>query len=544
MSVLNQPVNAIRREWSVFTGVLLSPAFQQLLRWCLPALLLGAVARLALNLHFPYGYFQPDTPDFLVTAQRFIKNHGIVIHGKKSFLAPICFAIPFLLHIPALIIIPIVQHLAGLVATLFAGGLVRFWFRFWRWFVIPVTIAYTLNPALLWYEHAMLAECHYLFCITALALSGTLLVRRPTLRRFICLIVALFFTAGSRPEGKLFVAFGIGVVALAYLGADWKLCSRRIAVILVASAGIWMCSRSTQAGLLLYATVLPLTPDTSTVAPGIEPFVASLRTEALAQDPALRSRLTPVEKAANDSVRTYLKSLKKRNDDASVNALAQRLAVEAMRHKPQLLLPIAANKFLMTCRRDAAGHYDDTSGGYTPAWIYGLQTEAWGRREFLAPLVKGLTGQDLHGDAQIDAFIHAHYVPLSPDWFRLIQVAWSRATLGWQLASQRVGPRDIPGWPAFWLLAAAGMLASLIPRDSLWRFHLPWIAAFLGVWLAVMLTGVVNARYRFAFEPFCMLYAFLLLDFLWSAAASLANLRRAHRPASAAPVAEIPAAQL
>ena len=41
-----------------------------------------------------------------------------------------------------------------------------------------------------------------------------------------------------------------------------------------------------------------------------------------------------------------------------------------------------------------------------------------------------------------------------------------------------------------------------------------------------MLTGVVNPRYRFVFEPFCLLYAGLLLDFLWSGAASLASLRR------------------
>ena len=220
MPFLSNPLRAINREWAVFKETAGSPAFRELLLWCLPALLLGAIARAALTIHFPYGYFQGDTPDFLVTAERLVRHHTLVIHGKKAFLAPICFAVPFVLHVPALIVIPIVQHLAGLAATLLAGGLVRCWFRLWRWFIVPVTTLYTLNPALLWYEHALLAECHYLFCVTALALAGTLLVRRPTLRRFIWLIAALFFTAGSRPEGKLFVAFGLGVVALAYLG-DW-----------------------------------------------------------------------------------------------------------------------------------------------------------------------------------------------------------------------------------------------------------------------------------------------------------------------------------
>jgi hypothetical protein len=76
------------------------------------------------------------------------------------------------------------------------------------------------------------------------------------------------------------------------------------------------------------------------------------------------------------------------------------------------------------------------------------------------------------------------------------------------------------------LLAVVGMIGSLIPRDRIWRFHLPWLMAFAGVWLAVMLTGVVNSRYRFVFEPFCIFYAFLLLDFLWSGVAALVNLAR------------------
>jgi hypothetical protein len=528
MSVLSKPVRAIHREWAVFKETLRSPAFREVVRWCLPALIIGGIARAALNFHFPYGYFQADTPDFLVTAERLLRHHALVIHGKKAFLAPICFTIPFLLHIPALIVIPIVQHLGGLAATLAAGGIVRCWFRLWRWFIIPVTLLYTLNPALLWYEQALLAESHYLFCVTALTLAGTLLVRRPTLRRFVWLIVALFFTAGSRPEGKLFVAFGLGVVALAYLG-DWKFWARRMAVMLVCAAGIWMCSRSTQAGLLLYATVLPLAPDVSTVAPGIEPFVAPLRGADLSQEGQARRKLTSVERRADDALRGYLHSVGKNGDDAHVGALAESLAIEAIRREPQLLPSVAANKFLMTCRSGAGGEFMQTSAGFTAFWIYDKQKDAFARRKFMKPLMKGLTGRDLGGNEDIDAFLHKNYKLLDPDWFSPLQNAWSRLTLGFQWKPRGGDERVIPGWPALWLAAAAGMLVALIPRDRSWRFHLPWVAALAGVWFAVMLTGVVNARYRFVFEPFCIFYAFYLVDFLWSAVAALANLPRARR---------------
>jgi hypothetical protein len=518
MSILTKPIQAVSREWAVFIATLRSPAFRELLLWSLPAFILGAVARVALNIHFPYGYFQGDTPDFLVTAERLVRHHTLVIHGKKAFLAPILFAIPFLLHLPALLVIPLAQHLAGLAATIAAGGIVRCWFRLWRWFIIPVTTLYTLNPALLWYEHALLAECHYLFCVTALALAGTLLVRRPTLRKFVWLIVILFFTAGSRPEGKLFVAFGLGVVALAYLG-DWKLWTRRLATMLLCSAVIWMCSRSTQAGLLLYATVLPLAPEVSAAAPGVEPFLGKLRAANAAQDQTVRTKLNTVEKAANNALHDYLQSTGKKADDAHVSALAQQLALEAIRRKPQLLPTIAANKFLMTCRPSSTGEFQATSGGFTPVWIYDKQLDSLSRRKFMKPLMKGLAGRDLPNDDATRAFLHEKFQPLAPDGFALLQDFWSRLTLGHQWRSHGADKRFIPGWPAFFLLAAAGMIASFYPRDRLWRFHLPWVAAFVAVWLAVMLTGVVNSRYRFVFEPFCMFYAFLLLDFM-------ANLRR------------------
>jgi hypothetical protein len=137
--------------------------------------------------------------------------------------------------------------------------------------------------------------------------------------------------------------------------------------------------------------------------------------------------------------------------------------------------------------------------------------------------MKGLVGRDLGSDAEIRAFLHAEYTPLEPDWFTALQKAWSEATLGLQWGSHGADKRFIPGWPAFCLLAAAGMLVSLVPRDRLWRFHLPWLAALMGVWFLVMLTGVVQPRYRFVFEPFWIFYIFLLPDFLSSGAAALAR---------------------
>jgi len=223
-----------------------------------------------------------------------------------------------------------------------------------------------------------------------------------------------------------------------------------------------------------------------------------------------------VERQANEALKKYLKSLGNPSADRNINALAQKLALEAIRQRPLALPGIAADKFLLTCRPASDGTYMDTSGGFTPYWIYNKQRDALERRKFMIELMPGLTGRALDDDTAIDAFLHQEYEPLSPDWFAPLQQAWSKLTLGFQWASHGADKRFIPGWPAFYLVAATGMLLSLIPRDRLWRFHLPWVGTLLGVWFAVMLTGIVLPRYRFVFEPFFLFYAVLILDFVCS----------------------------
>ena len=63
----------------------------------------------------PYGYVQFDTADFLLTPFRLLSDHHYIIDSKKAFLTPTFFTIPFLLHIPALLFIPIAQHFLGLL---------------------------------------------------------------------------------------------------------------------------------------------------------------------------------------------------------------------------------------------------------------------------------------------------------------------------------------------------------------------------------------------------------------------------------------------
>lgn len=506
-----------RDQWGAVKTYARSEAFRELLLWCLPALVIGGVLRGLLIAHFPYGYMQADTGDYLITTERLLRRHALVLHGKKSFLTPILFTIPFLLHIPALIIVPLAQHLLGMILTVIAGALTRAWFAHWKWFIIPATVLTTINPAMIWYEHALLAEAHYIFCVMTLALAGTAFALRPTTAKFVWLLVALFFTAGSRPEGKLYVAFGILLVALVYWGnrREWL---QRMAITLVACGLIWMSSRSEQAGLLLYATVLPLAPNVSKVAPDFSPVVNPLRDQYIAEGPTVLQKLTTAEKTIWNLVRDYARG--KGEERFATGAFCQKLAVEAAMNKPFMLVGIAANKFLMSCK-------GATSGGYSDYWVQQKQIAAFTRKDWLYHLSTGLTGRPMRTKEDVVAFVQRTSPPLNPDWFEALQHRWSSLTLHKRLPDRQYPSQKVQGLSYFFLISFFGFFAALLRPGRLWRFHVCWVLTLFGVWFAVLLTGVVNPRYRFVFEPFCILYALFFFDTLWSGGqALLARSRR------------------
>ena len=80
-----------RMNFAVFRD----PRLRELLLWCAPALLVGAVLRLFMEMRMPYGYIQFDTADFLLTPYRLLADHHYVIDSKKAFLTPTFFTIPF-----------------------------------------------------------------------------------------------------------------------------------------------------------------------------------------------------------------------------------------------------------------------------------------------------------------------------------------------------------------------------------------------------------------------------------------------------------------
>ncbi len=232
---------------------------RELLLWCAPALLAGALLRLFLEMRMPYGYVQFDSGDFLVTPFRLLAQHQYFIDSKKAFFTPTFFTIPFLLHIPALLFIPIAQHLMGLIEVVIAGALIRLWLPLWRWIIIPATLLIALSPWQIWYEHTLMGEANYVFFIFLTALLGSLWALRPKWTNFAWFALSLFCICGTRAEGKIFLLFGFALMPLV-LWPRWRamlvavLCL--VAVHEVASLG----GGGSHAFSLLYATLFEFTP--------------------------------------------------------------------------------------------------------------------------------------------------------------------------------------------------------------------------------------------------------------------------------------------
>jgi hypothetical protein len=494
-------------------GAIFHARLRELLLWCLPALVVGTVARGYILFHFPYGYVHPDSADFLITADQLLRRHHFVLHGKKAFLAPVLFALPLLERIPSLLVIPWAQHLFGLIFTLMIGELVRLWTTLWKVWIIPATLMATLNPAMLWYEHTLISEFQYLWCVTALLLAGTACALWPGRWRFALLLGALLLTAGSRPEGKLYVLFCLLLVLLIRWGG-WKTRVMYGGIALLFCMLTWLSSHNTQAGVLLYSTVLPLAPDVPKSAPGFAPWIDPLRKERLSWGPLVPDQLTTAEKKITPLVLGYLKSVDDRH--TTYGQFCQRLAIEAALNRPLLLPAIALNKFLV------ATAYPP-SGDFGVEWMQTKQLESCIYKDWMVRLMPRLVGPALTRQADVAgglkqaviSYVQREYVPLREgNPFELLRNAWTCMTTGARIGEQHYGARTVPGLPAFFILSATGMIASVCRPGALRRLHVAWISTLGFVFMVVMLTGVMNSRYRFVFEPFCLLYIFVLLDFI------------------------------
>jgi hypothetical protein len=512
---------------------------RELLLWCVPALLAGAGLRLFMEIRMPYGYVQFDSGDFLVTPFRLLSAHSYYIDSKKAFLTPTFFTIPFLLHIPALLFIPIAQHLMGLIEVVFAGALIRCWFPLWRWIIIPATLLIAVSPWQLWYEQTLMGEANYVFFLFLVGLLGTLWARRPTWLNFAWFALSLFCICGTRAEGKIMLIFGFALCGLV-LWPRWK---AMLAAVLCL-AGLYEVASlgggGSHAFSLLYATLFEFTPNDIRSEPDTAPYLLPLRDETIREAAETPSDLVKRAKDISDALETFLRE--KRGNPKKVKEqiaeIERHLSVEILERRPLDVILTPLVKFQMACDGWASGA---DFGRHAllekqPQAIHRLGNE-------VNVLGAGMTGRQMD-QAGMQQFVLTHYDPAGMAWFTGYEEAWSRWSIALRLpdrpAAQPRWAHDfismipepetvVPGIPFYFLLAWAGMLAAMCIPGPMRLVQMAWLLAMLLTWYGATMVGVTNARFRFAYEPVCYMYAVAAVVWAIGGAGSIAGRLRGHK---------------
>ncbi len=475
------------------------------LRLCLPAALVAIALRGWLLAEMPAAFVHNDTASIAGTASGLLSRGAFGIDGKKTFLAPLLYCVPALLHLPILPFIAAIQHLLG-VASVFLGGLlVHAWFRFWRWLIVPATLLLALDPVLLWYEHVALAETYAIFGILLVALTATAFYRFANRYTLAALLLAVFFIAGTRPEGRLFALFAIALV-IRVLWGNWRPFRIALAISLVWTATIFSLTRTHQSGLLLLTSLVHLAPEKLAASPGVAEKLADLSAQTRASwSGAEPPKLVPLRKEISRRLQALTGS-RDRMDSA-----CKRAGLEiALRHVAELP-DLALRKFVIAHRELPCGDFDSYA-------IAGQLDALYGNGDDLKNLhlARLLWGRDFADESDARAYLEATYRPIPGDaftrWLQTFAAAGVASIAPFALPGSSAGGVSIHGLPWLYTFALLGLLALAFRDPRPLNFHQLWGAFLLALWLLIMVTANIRARFRVIFEPLWILYALALLD--------------------------------
>jgi hypothetical protein len=212
----------------------------------------------------------------------------------------------------------------------------------------------------------------------------------------------------------------------------------------------------------------------------------------------------PLRKAIEERIASSQTGISRRQAGKRVNGICSRAGLEiALRNLPALPA-LAVRKFMIAHRELPSGDFDMYALAGQLDALYGNGDDAKNVRA-----ARLMWGRSLDDEADARAFLQGAYRPLPA------LTAWLRA---W------VNTGITPGW---WLYLAALLgLVALAARDRPLGFHQLWGAFLIGLWLLIMVTANIRARFRVPFEPLWTLYALALLDSLFILAARWLPRRR------------------
>ena len=175
---------------------------KQLLWLALPSLAVGLLLRAALMLAMPEGYFGADSFSYYEFSHSLFNGDGIDLNEKRRWFYPIFLALLDGLPGPLWSLVPLFQHVIGLLTVLGIGWCSAQVVARPRLVVPLVTMLAAVWPRMLWYEHEFIAESLLLaafVAVIALLLTPDIVRSRYGL---IALMMAFVLLAGMKGAGR------------------------------------------------------------------------------------------------------------------------------------------------------------------------------------------------------------------------------------------------------------------------------------------------------------------------------------------------------
>jgi hypothetical protein len=341
------------------------PLVRDAFLWAIPALFFGAVLRALLMSYLPYAFWGPDSRSYYAFAHKLLLNGWISLGDKRRFLYPILLVPVSLLPGGALRWLPLIQHTLGLATLLPLAYVIRKTLRFWRVWIVPLTVTYAGIPIVLWSEHELLAENVFFATLTWAFAGWAAWVGQEQAERsrrlFWWFLVPFALFILTKPAGR-FVWPGI-FVGLALVAA-WRLLTGAQAVALLAVLAITPVVGSKKQGAwLLYTAAFPLTQLET-------PLHAEYKAEVRDLVMRMRDNLDIYYLLQHEEPFYFLRdpdqqtarplwtALGKTENEKLKNKIYMDLALEGMKARPDLFLYLALERIVAT------GNFSDFGGAH------------------------------------------------------------------------------------------------------------------------------------------------------------------------------------
>ena len=323
--------------------------------WAIPAFVFGAVLRALFMSYLPYAFWGADSRSYYYFAHKLLSHGAISLGDKRRYLYPILMVPVSLLPGGPLKWLPLFQHTLGVVTIWPLAYVVRKTLRYWKIWIIPITLIYAGLPIVVWCEHELLGDNVFFATLTWafagwVAWAGQEQVERSR-RMFWWFLVPFALFILTKPAGR-FVWPGIFVGLV--IVAAWRLLTLRQALALLAVLLISPTVGSKKQGAwLLYTAVFPLTRLET-------PLDAEYKAEVSDLVRRMRDNLETYYLLQNDEPFTFLGHPDRQTERPLWAALGQEgnekmkdkiymdLALEGIMHRPDLFLYLGMERIAAT----------------------------------------------------------------------------------------------------------------------------------------------------------------------------------------------------